>query len=945
MNVPLAARSRCVAILATAAVLLPVASAQDDGATSRSAEELLAELTLPQKAGQLFMSWSLTRPTADGANHEQLLQWIHEAELGGIILSLGDVEQAAKLVPELQQASRVPLLMAGDFEGGVWFRLDGATELGNNMLMGAGRSEWLTEQAGRVTGEEAAALGFHWVFAPVLDVNSNPDNPIINVRSFGEDPELVARLGAAFVRGVQGAGQIACGKHFPGHGDVSSDSHLELPTVPGDGDRLRRVELRPFGVAAKAGLGSVMTGHLAVPGLGEDPKLPATLSKLILGDVLRDELGFTGLVVTDALEMGGVKNAFAPGEVAVRALLAGADVLLMPPDPIAARAAVVEAVASGRVPLARLDDAVLRILRAKERVGLLSAGDRGRVATDWRARVNTPAGQQLARDLAARGVTLVRDRGGEWPWLSWDEGQASKAALVMVFDRDDGAEHEFEVAMKGSVASVHRVAAKSANEAIEAARAAVAGAERVILSLHVKVRAYSGGVALPPNVQPVLAALRDDQQIVGVSFGNPYLISDLPAIDTYLCTYVDTAYSQRAAVDVLRGLQPVSGRLPVSIPGVAEAGTGLVRYRLLGDERAPAATHAGYDVDPGLGAALRERLTAAVANGAFPGAVCLVARHGEVVAEVAVGSTSYGADARPVRPDTLYDLASLTKVCATTPAVLRLVAASRLQLEDPVSKWVPAFRGDGKDDVQVRHLLAHCSGLPPFLQYYKDFEGKAEIVEAAAATPLRHAPGTKTVYSDIGFILLMAIVEAASGQSFEDNVREASFWRPGHRARFVPTGGWSAGAAPTEECAWRGRLVEGYVHDENAFAMGGISGHAGLFATARDVLTVGLDYLGGGRESLPPAVAALATRPAGIVPGDDSRAIGLGMLRAGSWAGTEVSPGAFGHTGFTGTSLVCDPELDYCVVLLTNRVHPTRENRKITAVRRAVHDLVRGAMR
>ncbi|MCA8975647.1 MAG: hypothetical protein KDC98_13075, partial [Planctomycetes bacterium] len=404
-------------------------------ASHDAAEKLLGSLTLPQKAGQLFMSWSLSRSEGDGEsnNHSRLLRWVREAELGGVILSLGTVEDAASLIPKLQAAAKVPLLLAGDFEGGVWFRLQGATELGNQMLFGATRSEWLAEAAGRVTGEEARALGFHQVFAPVLDVNSNPDNPIINVRSFGEDPELVARMGAAFARGVRGTGLLSCGKHFPGHGDVDSDSHLELPTVPGDGERLRRVELRPFAVAAKAGLESVMTGHLAVPGLGEDPSVPATLSRLILGDVLRQELGFTGLVVTDALEMGGVKNAFPPGEVAVRALLAGADVLLMPPDPLVARAAVVEAVESGRVPMARLDDAVRRILQAKAKVGLLRGG--GMVDPDWRAKVRTEASMRVADAIARRGLTLVRDRGELLP-LDPNDGRSTVA--VVIADRDEG---------------------------------------------------------------------------------------------------------------------------------------------------------------------------------------------------------------------------------------------------------------------------------------------------------------------------------------------------------------------------------------------------------------------------------------------------------------------------------------------------------------------------
>lgn len=902
-------------------------------------EALLAELTLPQKAGQLFMSWSLSRSAGEGEanNHERMLQWVREAELGGVILSLGTVADAADLVPRLQAASKVPLLLAGDFEGGVWFRLKGGTELGNNMLFGATRSEWLVEQAGRVTGEEARALGFHWVFAPVLDVNSNPANPIINVRSFGEDPQLVARLGAAFTRGVQSTGLIACGKHFPGHGDVDSDSHLELPTVPGDGARLRSVELAPFAAAAKAGLASVMTGHLAVPGLGEDPTVPATLSSRILRGVLREELGFDGLIVTDALEMGGVKNAFPPGEVAVRALLAGADVLLMPPDPLAARAAVVAAVESGRVSPARLDEAVLRILRAKARVGLLAGGStagRGRVSPRWSSELRTVQSRGLARQIAQRGVTVVRDRGELLPIRQTYD----RAVAVMIEDRPGTAAAPTARPLAGAPL---RLSSKSSAAEVAQAVAAVADAELVYLDFFIKVREYSGGIAVPPAVQPLLEALQPEQMVVAVSFGNPYLIADLPVVDTYICAYVDTLATHAAVDAAITGSQAVSGRLPVTIPGVAKRGAGLTRYRWT--PRRPA--EVGYDVVPGLAGQLRQRLQTAIEARAFPGAVCLVARHGEVVAEVTVGHQSYEKGAALVRRDTLYDLASLTKVCATTPAVLRLVAEGRLTLDDPVQKWVPAFEGTGKAKVTVRHLLAHCSGLPSYVRFFRTMSGKDTIVEAAAREGLMVEPGTKMIYSDLGFILLMAVVEAASEQPFEEYSVGTLLWRDHHRARFVATDGWSAGAAPTELDPARGGIVEGYVHDENAYAMGGVSGHAGLFATADDVLDVGLDLLAGGRGNLPRNVVELVTRPAGLVAGDTSRAVGYQLPKRGSWAGTTVSPGTFGHTGFTGTSLLCDPELDLCVVLLTNRVHPTRVNNRITQVRRDVHDLVRAAMR
>lgn len=897
------------------------------GAQARRAEAILASLTLEQRAGQLQMAWILSSSGPGSRERAQVRALAAEGAIGGVVISLGSTAEAAGLIADLQRHAALPLLVAGDFETSVAFRLRGATSLGNAMLLGAAGSSDLAEAAGRITAREARALGAHWVFAPVLDVNVNPANPIINVRSFGEDPAAVARLGTAFVRGVQGEGLLATGKHFPGHGDVSVDSHIDLPVVAGARERLDRVELAPFRAAIAGGLASIMTGHLAVPALCEEPGLPATLSRAALTGLLRETLRFDGIVVTDALDMGGVKQAFGGGEVAVRALAAGADLLLMPPAPAATRDALAAAVRDGRVPQGRLDEACLRLLRAKERLGLLAGG--GLPDPEWPDLVGSAGHRLVARGIAARGLTLVRDRLGHVPLPRTPD------LILTLLDKDEAATGAVLAQAFPSVRHL-RVPPEAGPERVEEARQALAAAQLPLVALHVRVRSYSGRIGLPGQFAPIADALRSQRRSVVVSFGNPYLLREMPDVSTYLCAFDGTPQMEGAVAEALAGTVPVVGRLPVTIPEAAERGTGLT---VLPGRDLARAEPAEEGFAPDLPARVAALLQAAVRERTFPGAVALVTRRGRIVAEVAAGRTTYADGAPPVRPDSLYDLASLTKVCATAPAILRLVAQGKLQLDQKVAAILPGFLGPEKDGVAVRHLLTHSAGLHPFHRWFTERSGKEAYVAATLADPLRYPPGTDTRYSDLGMILLMAIAERVSGREFAELCRDEVFTPLGMAGARFGRAGTPLDAAPTEECVWRGRLVQGEVHDENAFAMGGVSGHAGLFGTARDVARLGNAFLAGGRGWLPGPLAREAVRCQGVVAGS-TRALGFDTFAPGASGGSRLAPEAFGHTGFTGTSLWCDPRLDLCIVLLGNRVHPTRDNPRIQAVRGALADLV-----
>lgn len=552
----------------------PRLAAPDAGWVART----LKELTLEEKIGQMIACrFQGEFRNADSPDIRELESLVARSGIGGLILfAPARVCETAELVNAFQKLAKVPLLMASDFERGAANRVTAATLFPPFMALGATGSEDLAYAMGRATALEGRALGIHQTYAPVVDVNIDPDNPIINTRSLGEDPALVARLADAFIRGVQDNGMIATAKHFPGHGDTSQDSHSLLPTITADLERLKRVELYPFQAAIDAGVKSVMTAHLAVPALDPTPGLPATLSEAIMTGLLRRQMGFKGLIVTDALEMGGVTAAFSTEEAALRAVLAGVDQLLLPPEPAKVIAYLAAAVRDGRVPLERIDGAVRRILEAKASVGL--ARSRYVDAGALRRRVASQASLDLAARMLERSVTLVRNEAGALPLAA-----APDRLVVLSLSSDLGdyfAGQPFVGALRARfpLAAAFYADADTGQDRLDEAFARAAAADVVVLGLFSRLSDRKGSVGLEPRHIDLinrLAALPDGPKVVAVSFGSPYLLRHIPDVDAYLCLYKDTADSQAAAARALCGEADVTGRLPVSIPGLTPAGHGL----------------------------------------------------------------------------------------------------------------------------------------------------------------------------------------------------------------------------------------------------------------------------------------------------------------------------------------------------------------------------------
>ena len=548
---------------------------------------LLRGMSLAEKIGQMMMPFVLGDYAPEGsASHERIASMVTELKIGGVVVSVGSPTDVAVKLNDLQRHAEIPLLVAADLETGPGFRmrgavhsptnivLGGATDFPSLMAMGAADDPDLAYQMGRITAVEARAIGIHVPFAPVLDVNSNPENPIINTRSFGEDPERVAVLGAAFVRGVEEHGALSTGKHFPGHGDTDVDSHLGLPLIEADRERMDTVELYPFQVAIDAGMSGIMTAHITVPSLNGGNRDPATLSSAVMTDLLREEMGFEGLLFTDAMDMGAIDRGFGRREAVVRAVEAGADVILMPPALEEAIEGLAEAVESGRIPEARIDASVERILRAKFDLGLV---DDPTVAVDRLPEiVGIPAHMDVAQEAARRSITLLRNERDLLPLL----GTRSARVLSVTYRRTNDllAGRTFNANLRSVYPRLTAVTvdrnAGPADYAGILRRAS--GSQLVIVSLYVTAVSNSGSVAIPEETVDFIEELtRRDTPHVVVSFGNPYLLAEFPDARVYLLGWSGTEVSQRAAARALFGEFEITGRTPTRLPPFFDIGDGI----------------------------------------------------------------------------------------------------------------------------------------------------------------------------------------------------------------------------------------------------------------------------------------------------------------------------------------------------------------------------------
>jgi CubicO group peptidase (beta-lactamase class C family) len=709
---------------------------------------------------------------------------------------------------------------------------------------------------------------------------------------------------------------------------------MALPVLRFDRARLDTLELVPFREVLDDGVGSVMTGHLALPELESDVSVPASLSKNVTTDLLREEMGFDDLIVTDALNMDAVRREFGVGETAVRVLEAGADLILMSTDPWVAHDAVEDAVRSGRIDTASINRSVRRLLNAKEELGL---HERRYVSLDeTRRRVDRRAHKVLAAETARRSLTILNNQGDLLPLTPPEEYSALVVKLSGTESPGEGRAFTKALSDQPAIESVdvRRLDPRSDEADMVDHLQAAESHDLVIAASYLSVRAWSGSIGFKDLHRTFLDRLLSDggPPTILAAFGNPYAPSGLqPKPEAVLAAYSAGAPSQRAAAQAIGGAAPTPGRLPVTIPELAERGAGTT-LPMVSPRR-------GYPESVGMDgrrlAQVDSVLRQAMLDRAFPGATVAVGR-GDVIPKLdAHGYYTY-EQTKPVQTTSQYDVASLTKVVATTTALMLLTEEGRVSLDSTVTTYLPDFAQKGKGNVTVRQLLTHSSGLKPYLGPDERGDTPQELVDTIMAQPLSYGPDTMAKYSGLNFITLMRIVETVTGRAFDVYCTENIFEPLGmDQTGFYSTDRDVQWVVPTTDTA--GTTYRGSVHDPMARAMGGVSGNAGLFSTAEDLSRFAymLTHDGriDGRQFLESETIARFTQKSDVR--GSTRALGWDTKSPEGYssAGELFDVSSYGHTGYTGTSLWIDPTQDLFVLLLTNRVYPDDTSEQIQQVR------------
>ncbi|MHA4738520.1 glycoside hydrolase family 3 N-terminal domain-containing protein [Dyadobacter sp. MSC1_007] len=943
-------------------------------------DSVFATLTPDERIAQLIMVAAVSdvkRALIDPktSNPTVVEKLIRENKIGGIVFFQGGPVPQARLTNYYQSISKVPLLVAMDAEFGLAMRIDSTVRYPYQMTLGAiqGNNDLIYEMGAQLA-RQARRLGMHINFAPVADVNNNPNNPVISFRSFGENKYKVADKAVAYMRGMQDNGLLTSAKHFPGHGDTGTDSHYDLPLISHDIKRIDSLELYPFRALINNGISGIMIAHLSIPALDKTPNLPSTLSKPIVTNLLRSELGFEGLIYSDAMNMKGVTKYFPDGKADAMGLEAGMDLLEFTEDVSKSIAEIKKSIAEGKITQAEIDYRCRKVLEAKAWAGLnrYKPVDLNNLYED----LNPKAAELTNRLLTEKALTVLKNDGDLLPLRALD---TLKIASISV-GADTATTFQKTLSLYTTV-DHYNIPAKATAEQIAALRAKLPSYNLLLVGVHLSSISPRSNYGLTEPMNAVLQELIETKKAVVSVFGNPYALNKIAKVNearALVMAYQLTPYTQDLSAQLIFGAIPALGKLPVTVnaqfpynAGIQTPAIGRLKYTIP-EELGLDSKVITFKIDSIANAAVNQKAT--------PGCVVQLAKDGKVFFRKAYGKHTYeGKEA--VKLTDLYDLASVTKITASTLALMSLWDQKKFDLDATMKDYLPDFEKSNKADLQWRRVLTHSARLKAFIVLWKEaqkpngswkkktFSTKQSkrypisvvgdslfifknydktIFKSIRDSPLNEKEGY--VYSDLSFILYPQIVKTLSGENFEDYVKNHYYHKLGaNTLTFNPKRFYKLeDIVPTErDTFFRMTQLHGQVHDEAAAMLGGLSGHAGLFGDANDVMKVWQMYLQqgyyGGEQLLSKDALIEFTRYQYPEMGS-RRGIGFDKptFKYSGNAPRYASPSSFGHTGYTGIMTWADPAWKLNYVFLSNRVYPTRENNKISTmnIRTSIMDVV-----
>jgi beta-glucosidase-like glycosyl hydrolase/CubicO group peptidase (beta-lactamase class C family) len=968
-------------------------------------DSVMNSLTLRERIAQLFMVAAYSN--RDQKHVDEIAQLVREEKIGGLCFFQGGPIRQANLTNRYQKLAKVPLLISMDAEWGLGMRLDSTIAFPRQMSLGAVEDTRLVYLMGADIAQQLRRMGVHINFAPVIDVNNNALNPVINTRAFGEDKEAVTQKGIAYMLGLQDNGILACAKHFPGHGDTESDSHYELPKLNHSIERLDSIELYPFRKLIENGVSGVMVAHLEIPSLEPKSKVASSISTNIVTNLLINSLGFNGLIYTDALNMKGVSELYKPVELNYLSLVAGNDILLFPSEVKASINRIEGEVKKGRFPEEEINRRCRKIIEAKYRVGLnaYKPVKTKNLVSD----LNKPSSELLIRQITEQAITVVNNAEA----LPIQRLDTLKIAYVEVgYDKGNAFREQMELYAPIVTYSINTDDAESDFFFL---REQLSYYNLIIVGLHTLNSRPSRDYGVTQNLANFLSDICSSKKTIVSVFGSPYALSkmtNLSSIKGLIVAYDNSTITQSLTAQVVFGGTGSSGMLPVSATPIYGLGKGMetgkqIRLKYTQPEELHISSTFLQKIDSIAIDAIMKQAT--------PGMQIIAARKGVVFYNKSFGNTTYTNTDFPVDPKTIYDVASLTKIAATLPSAMYLYSKGRLNLDSPLCDFITFPDTCNKRTITIRDILLHQAGLEAWIPFYQKtienyFPGQPLYSTSFSANfPFQLAPNkflnrnsgpssryfgselkhsasyqvAKNIYaerslkdsvfkwimqsklakqgsykySDLGFMLLYRALDNSLQSGMEQWLSDSLYIKMGmNYTGFNPLKKFEEDRiAPTEnDVVFRKQVVHGFVHDPAAALLGGVSGHAGLFSTANDMAKLMQMYLNkgtyGGEEFLPASAIDLFTSCISCKTGN-RRGLGFDKPEPNptkpSPVSREASSLSFGHSGFTGIFAWADPANDLVYIFVSNRVYPDAENKTLNSldVRTKIHDVLYKAIK